>query len=236
MSHHLKIGELANITGITVRTLHYYDEIGLLKPVKITQAGHRSYDMQSITKLYQIISINDLCFNIEEINEIITVKNIDVLELIKIQISSVEEEIGQKQLLLSKLYKLKEKVGGNEILSMEDFRDIAPFINISADTYLTDEQYNKLKSRLETFDAKEEPAEEWLVFITKLKHCYENELPKTNKMARECVEYWQQITNELIGDDEQIEKSILSFYASQSGTQLNYGLTDELYQYLMTLM
>lgn len=39
MDRFLKIGELASMTGITVRTLHYYDEVGLLKPSKITETG-----------------------------------------------------------------------------------------------------------------------------------------------------------------------------------------------------
>ena len=45
----LKINEVANLTGVTVRTLHYYDEIGLLKPSEITEAGYRLYDDTSHT-------------------------------------------------------------------------------------------------------------------------------------------------------------------------------------------
>ena len=50
----LKINDVAKLTGITVRTLHYYDEIGLLKPSKITDAGYRIYDEDNLE------AINDL--------------------------------------------------------------------------------------------------------------------------------------------------------------------------------
>lgn len=59
MNDYIKIGELAGITGITVRTLHDYDEIGLLQPVKITEASYRLYNMQNITELYRIMALKD---------------------------------------------------------------------------------------------------------------------------------------------------------------------------------
>ena len=71
MDNYLKIGELANMTGVTIRTLHYYDEVDLLKPVEITETGHRLYDLKSITELYRIISMKDLGFNLDEIKDLI---------------------------------------------------------------------------------------------------------------------------------------------------------------------
>lgn len=51
----MKIREVAKLTGITVRTLHYYDEIGLLKPSGITKSGYRLYDKEALLKLQQIL-------------------------------------------------------------------------------------------------------------------------------------------------------------------------------------
>ena len=74
MDNYLKIGELADITGVTVRTLHYYDELGLLKPVQITDTGHRLYNLESITELYRIIAMKDLGFSLDEIKDLIILK------------------------------------------------------------------------------------------------------------------------------------------------------------------
>jgi DNA-binding transcriptional MerR regulator len=49
-----KVGELAKLTGITVRTLHYYDQFGLLSPSEYSDAGHRLYTKADISKLQQI--------------------------------------------------------------------------------------------------------------------------------------------------------------------------------------
>ena len=57
----MKINEVAKLTGITVRTLHYYDEIGLLKPSKITEAGYRLYDSTTLETLQQMKELLTYC-------------------------------------------------------------------------------------------------------------------------------------------------------------------------------
>ncbi|MFZ2537871.1 MAG: MerR family transcriptional regulator [Oscillospiraceae bacterium] len=66
----MKINEVAKLTGLTVRTLHYYDEIGLLKPSKITKAGYRLYDEEALATLQQILFFRELDFPLNEIKEI----------------------------------------------------------------------------------------------------------------------------------------------------------------------
>ena len=235
MDNYLKIGELANMTGVTIRTLHYYDEVDLLKPVEITETGHRLYDLKSITELYRIISMKDLGFNLDEIKDLIKTKDIDVHKLVDIQLSGIQEEIAHKQLLLTKLLKLKQNLKDNNYVSSEDFQKIVPFINASADQFFTKEQFDKLKNH-QSLNNESEIASDWMAFILKLENCYKNKLPKTDTDAIDCISYWREITTHFIGDDKQMEKSILSFHSTQESNQLKYGLTDELYQYLMSLM
>ena len=68
----MKINEVARLTGITVRTLHYYDEIGLLKPTEITVSGYRLYDDNALAKLQQILFFRELDFPLNEIKKIIS--------------------------------------------------------------------------------------------------------------------------------------------------------------------
>lgn len=62
-----KVGELAKRTGLSMRTLHYYDEIGLLSPSRRTEADHRLYAAHDIVRLQQIKSLRHLGFGLEEI-------------------------------------------------------------------------------------------------------------------------------------------------------------------------
>lgn len=236
MDRFLKIGELASMTGITVRTLHYYDEVGLLKPSKITETGHRLYDMQSVTTLYQIVSLKDMGFNLDEIKGLIHDRNIDIGKFIEVHISKVQGEIAQNQLLLSRLLKIKRELIDNKNISIDDFKAIVPFINSSADKYITKEQLDKIRNNLESYIEESEGVTEWIEFISKLNYCYINKLPNTALNAIECVNYWRKLMNKTIGGDEKLKNSIFSFHASLENSQLRYGLTDELYKYLMELM
>ena len=236
MDNYLKIGELADITGVTVRTLHYYDELGLLKPVQITDTGHRLYNLESITELYRIIAMKDLGFSLDEIKDLIITKDIDVHKLVDIQLSSIQEEIAHKQLLLAKLLRLKQKLKNNNYVSTEDCQSLVPFINASGDQYFTKEQFEKMRNHHESSNHESEITSEWMKFILKLETCCKNKLPKTDPDAIECISYWEKMTTHFIGDDRQMENAIQSFHSTQESNQLKYGLTDELYQYLMSLM
>lgn len=68
----LKINQVATLTGVTVRTLHYYDEIGLLKPSEITKSGYRLYDNTALETLQQILFFKELDFSLNDIKEIMT--------------------------------------------------------------------------------------------------------------------------------------------------------------------
>ncbi len=73
----MKINEVAKLTGVTVRTLHYYDEIGLLKPSEITEAGYRLYDSTALETLQQILFFRELDFSLNDIKEIMRNPNYD---------------------------------------------------------------------------------------------------------------------------------------------------------------
>ncbi len=68
----MKINEVAKLAGITVRTLHYYDEIGLLKPMEIGSGGYRVYGEKELETLQQILFFKELDFPLGEIKEIMT--------------------------------------------------------------------------------------------------------------------------------------------------------------------
>ena len=66
----MKISDVAKLTGVTVRTLHYYDGIGLLKPSEVTEAGYRVYNETDLEVLQQILFFRELGFPLEDIRKI----------------------------------------------------------------------------------------------------------------------------------------------------------------------
>ncbi|XAM40320.1 HTH-type transcriptional activator mta [Terrisporobacter petrolearius] len=97
----MKISEVAKLTGITVRTLHYYDEIGLLKPSEITESGYRLYSKDSLETLQQILFFRELDFPLNEIREIMTNPNYNKREALN----------KQKELLVKKRQRIDSLIG-----------------------------------------------------------------------------------------------------------------------------
>jgi DNA-binding transcriptional MerR regulator len=65
-SEALKVGELAKRTGLTIRTLHHYDEIGLVKPSSHTESGHRLYTAGDLARLQQVLSLRQIGFSLDK--------------------------------------------------------------------------------------------------------------------------------------------------------------------------
>ena len=75
--HMRTVGELADLAGVTVRTLHHYDEIGLLSPSARSPAGYRLYDEADLLRLRQILFYRELDFPLDDIAAIVADKGVD---------------------------------------------------------------------------------------------------------------------------------------------------------------
>ncbi|GGH31754.1 MerR family transcriptional regulator [Paenibacillus segetis] len=73
----MRVKEVADLVGISVRTLHHYDEIGLLIPEETTEAGYRKYSQDNLTMLQQILFFKELGFPLRKIGEIINDPSFD---------------------------------------------------------------------------------------------------------------------------------------------------------------
>lgn len=73
----MTVHEVEKLSGVSARTLHYYDEIGLLHPAQVTEAGYRRYDEESLKRLEQILLFRELEFPLKAIKEIINAPDYD---------------------------------------------------------------------------------------------------------------------------------------------------------------
>lgn len=80
-----KVKEVSEITGISVRMLHHYDKIGLLKPTAISESGYRLYNDNDLNLIQQILIYRELDFSLKEIKEILGNENLNLKERLKTQ-------------------------------------------------------------------------------------------------------------------------------------------------------
>lgn len=84
------VREVAHLSGVSVRTLHHYDAIGLLHPTRVTDAGYRLYDDRALRKLQTILLLRQLQFPLKEIKEILDAPDFDPMEALQDQIKLLE--------------------------------------------------------------------------------------------------------------------------------------------------
>ena len=84
------VKEVSKLTGVSVRTLHYYDAIGLLEPTKVTDAGYRMYDDTALSRLQSILLFRELQFPLKEIKEFLDSPDFNQEETIVQQIKLLE--------------------------------------------------------------------------------------------------------------------------------------------------
>lgn len=82
----MTVHQVSRLTGVSIRTLQYYDKIGLLPPADVTEAGYRLYDRSSLEKLQQILLFRELEFSLKEIREIVSSPGFDRNKALRQQI------------------------------------------------------------------------------------------------------------------------------------------------------
>lgn len=114
----IHINKVAELTGVTVRTLRYYDKIGLLKPASKTEGGHRLYTNEEIKKLQQVQFLKKVGFPLQEIKHMLDFNELDWSDSLKSQLSYViNEQENLKKIELS----LREMINGIAIEGEESW-------------------------------------------------------------------------------------------------------------------
>jgi DNA-binding transcriptional MerR regulator len=124
MNNLWKVGDLAKLTGLTVRTLRFYDQIGLFSPSGQTDSGHRLYDESDLSRLHQILTLKELGLSLEEIKETLSAKQISPLEMVTLQKQRIKEQIKQQQKLLEQLEHTSKALIGKKTLTVDDFTNL----------------------------------------------------------------------------------------------------------------
>ncbi len=123
------ISQVAELTGISTRTLQYYDEIGLLKPTELTKSGYRLYDDEAMQKLQQILFFKELGFKLKEIKEILQKPDFDRIKAFKRQKELLLLKRNRTDRLIQLLSRLEK---GEQCMSFQEF-DLSDYISALED-------------------------------------------------------------------------------------------------------
>jgi MerR family transcriptional regulator, thiopeptide resistance regulator len=144
-----RIGELAEVTGLTVRALHHYDRIGLLTPSQRTDGGHRLYTAADAERLYRIVALRGLGLPLDRIGDCLA-DNIDPRAIVAEQLEMLTDQLTAGERLRVTLTELLDGLNRHEKPTGQQLLDL---VQRTADVdrlvsrYLSEEQMNRLAAR-----------------------------------------------------------------------------------------
>lgn len=117
----LTVKQLASLAGVSIRTLHYYDEIGLLKPDSIAENGYRHYGEQAVLQLQQILFYRELDLSLEAIRDLVTRPEFDVVRALQAHRASLQERSKKLDQLINTIDKTIEHLEGKRVMKESEY-------------------------------------------------------------------------------------------------------------------
>lgn len=216
MSTRMKVGELARRTGLTVRTLHHYDEIGLLRPCARTSAGHRLYGREEVERLQQIVSLKYLGLTLEEILGCLTRPEHSLERALDLQIDRIEEQIGRHERLRDLIGRLRERLRTAERASVDELTRTIE-VTIMHEKYYSPEQLEQLERRRAEVgeDRIAEAQREWQDLFAAYTSAMERGLDPASEEVQALARKSAALIDEFTGGDPGIAESLRNMYAGE---------------------
>lgn len=212
----IKVGELAKQTGISVRTLHYYDGIGLLKPSERTQTGHRLYTPEDIVRLQQIISLRQLEFSLDEIHNCLENPNFNLSSVVTLHISHLREQIELAHKLYNRLETIADTLNQKKDISIQDLIGTIKVITMF-EKYYSQEQLEELKQRrLQVGDEQIRQGEDaWKELISQVQSEMQKGTDPASQTMQKLAQRWMNLIQAFTGGNPEIEKSLNTMYQQE---------------------
>lgn len=198
------VKEVSEISGISVRTLHYYDEIGLLMPTEINEAGYRLYDDKAIERLQRILYFREFDLPLKEIKAIMDNPNLDMDKLLA----------DQRKLLNVKKERLERLVASiDDILKGENKMDFEVFSKAELEevfeVIMNSHSEEQLKALVRDFGSIEDYKEQYIANVSR---------PSTQEHMAKMVEWY--------GDKELVKEFMTTPGSSKIGKAYNNRIED----------
>lgn len=164
------VKEISRLTGISVRTLHYYDEINLLKPTKTTDAGYRLYDDTALERLHSILLFRELRFSLKEIKAILDSPNFDMQSALAEQIKLLELQKNRLDEIIHSAREILTKGAEKMNLSVFDKTEIESYAKETKQKWGHTDEYKEYEQKHSEFTENADEFMQIFAEIGKLKY------------------------------------------------------------------
>ncbi|WAL64646.1 MerR family transcriptional regulator [Amycolatopsis cynarae] len=209
------VGALAKATGLTVRTLHHYDELGLLRPGERTRAGHRRYTEQDVQRLYRIRLLRQLGMSLEKIREVLDERTgTDALrDVLNRRLDEIDDQLWRLNALRNQIGGLLEQLAGSPQPRPTELLALFGRTSLFHDD-LSREQREVLDRRASEIgaDGRKWLDGEWrLVLADLVRHCQADD-PVDDPAVRRTAARLKVVMDMFTGGDPAVGESVVLFF------------------------
>jgi DNA-binding transcriptional MerR regulator len=223
----LKVGELARRTGLTIRALHHYDELGLVSPSQRTEGGHRLYTAADVARLQQVVSLRGLGLSLDAIRETLDGEGNTLLGVIESHLARLDEQIAEQQRLLRQLQSVAAALRAREHVSVDTLIETIEATNM-LNKYYTEEQLEQLRQRREEFgeDRIRQAEQEWTALIADVCAAKDDGEDPSSERVQALARRWWDLIQQFTGGDPGIGQSLNRIYQEEGPETASHGALD----------
>jgi len=229
----MKIGELARRTGLTVRTLRFYDEIGLVRPTERSEGGHRVYGPDAVRRLQQVTSLRSLGLSLDEVRAQLEAHDPSLLETIELQRTRLGEQITALETLQQRLDGIARLLQHGEAVTTDTLVTTMEAMRM-VEKYYSEEQLEWLRKRREEVGEEliVEVEAEWPKLMAEVRAKMEAGVDPADPEVQALMVRWRGLVAEFTGGNPGIAKSLESFYDNEDTMPTGEAIDRELFAYV----
>jgi DNA-binding transcriptional MerR regulator len=220
----LRVGEVAKATGLTVRALHHYDEIGLLVPSGRSEAGYRLYSDGDVARLYRILALRAVGFTLEEIGEALGEEGGDPRTAVRRHLERIDEQLRLGAQLRDRLTHILDVLDRADEPSADLFID-AIEVMTRMDRYYTPEQRAQLQERADALgeEGLRRAEDDWARLIAEVDAERVAGTDPADPRLTPLVERWTALIEQFTGGDPGIHASLNRLYETEGPERASRG-------------
>ena len=226
----LSVGQLAKLTGLTIRALHHYDAIGLLAPSHRSDAGYRLYSQADVIRLYRIQALQRVGLSLAEIESALASDTNSLDELVSRQLAQLDEQIARSTVLRAQLQLLQSQLKEGIPPSADVWLSTLEMIGLY-DRHCSPEELKKLITH------RNDAIDEWRVLIQDIRTHMDSGASAEDAQSHELARRWMCLVLQRTGGDAGLaQKMKRAFYddeAVQSRMQTERGFDKAMLDFLL---
>ncbi len=227
------VGRLAAGSGLTVRTLHHWDAIGLVVPSERSAAGHRRYTDADVRRIYRVVALRGLGLGLAQVRQMLGGDG-DVRAAVREHLAELDRRIAAEQALRDRVAALLDAFDAAREPSTAQFIQTIEEMTMH-EQYYTPEQLQQLEQRRQSLgpDGMERAQQAWAELLAEARAEMERGTDPADERVQALAARWQALVEQFTGGDPGIAASLKRMYDEQGPQAASRGMVDpELMAYI----